>query len=32
VQAAIPPVLAAAETISRRLGFIPSLASVVMAE
>jgi DNA-binding IclR family transcriptional regulator len=32
VQAAIPPVLAAAENISRRLGFIPSLASVVMAE
>jgi DNA-binding IclR family transcriptional regulator len=32
VQAAIPPVLAAAENISRRLGFIPSLASVVLAE
>jgi DNA-binding IclR family transcriptional regulator len=32
VQATIPSVLAAAENISRRLGFIPSLASAMMAD
>ncbi|HSN22306.1 MAG TPA: IclR family transcriptional regulator [Usitatibacter sp.] len=32
VQATIPSVVAAAENISRRLGFIPSLASAMMAE
>ena len=32
VQATIPSVIAAAENISRRLGFIPSLASAMMAE
>jgi DNA-binding IclR family transcriptional regulator len=32
VQATIPSVVAAAENISRRLGFIPSLSSAMMAD
>jgi IclR family transcriptional regulator, KDG regulon repressor len=32
VQATIPSVVAAAENISRRLGFIPSLSNAMMAD